>query len=220
MEIIQAIIPSLVGAFATGAITWCYTRSGLGQRNVLLDTLLNNSKEKIDKLAYELESAKQQINNLTSELRKAKDLAQKYEKVKQQLQASSVVKEYLQPVIIVGSRAVGKSSLLAQWRAPWDYSRLEPTQTHNTSTVPIYDFKKNDLESHFADSAIMTDVYVHLKLKVHDFPGELRAQEKIVEEARKETLNLRERTGKALGLALIPDFSQVRKNDWFKSNHE
>src|SRR5687768_12286125 len=60
---------------------------------------------------------------------------EKYEAVKQRLEASFVVREYIQPVILVGPRAVGKTSLLVQWHAPWDHSRLNPTQAHNTSTA-------------------------------------------------------------------------------------
>lgn len=69
--------------------------------------------------------------------------------------------------------------------------------------VPIYDFKLEKTEPHFADPEILTNVHVHLKLKVHDFPGELSQQKHIVEQTKQETLSLRQSTGKNLGIVLI-----------------
>ncbi len=99
-----------------------------------------------------------QNRTLKKQLKELKYFEIKYKEVKTKLEASSVVKEYFQPVIIVGPRTVGKSSLVAQWHAPWNHSRPAATASHNTSTVPIYDFKQTNLEPHFADPDIKTKV--------------------------------------------------------------
>ncbi len=103
------------------------------------------------------------------------------------------------------SNYTGKQSAnySTKWHSPWDHSRLEATQTHRVSSVPIYDFTQENTEPHFADPDIRTDVEIHLKLRIHDFPGELNAQRSIREQAEKETLSLRDCTGKNLGVVLI-----------------
>jgi hypothetical protein len=80
---------------------------------------------------------------------------------------------------------------------------LSSTSTHKVSTVPIHDFIQKDTEPHFADPDILADVHVHLKLRVHDFPGELGSQENVVRQTINETLDLRRATGKKLGIVLI-----------------
>lgn len=187
---------AIIGAILAGLITWFFTKGDVGQKNRLLENQLRTANEQNAKLSSDLSTTQSQVAHLVQ-------YEKKYSSVKQKLQASSVVKEYAQPVILVGPRGVGKTSLLAQWHAPWDHSRLGPTQTHNSSTVPIYDFKRSNTEPHFADPEILTDVHIHLKLKVHDFPGELSAQRSIAEQGIQETLNLRQTTGKSLGIVLI-----------------
>lgn len=179
-------IPPIIAAAIGSVITWFLTKHSDA-----------NHKSK-------LSAATQRINDLTLQLNHT---ATRYEHVKRNLQASAVVKVYHQPVLLVGPRAVGKTSLLSQWHAPWDHSRLNPTMTHSTSTVPIYDFKLSNTEPHFADSDILTDVHIHLKLKIHDFPGEVGAQEKVVATATQETKSLRESTGASLGIVLICMFN-------------
>ena len=192
----EEIVAAIIGAAVSGLITWQFASSDLGKKNNLLEAQIRDSNKTITKLNSDLSSTKKEVNRLSN-------FKDKYQRVKNKLQASSVVREYVQPVILVGPRAVGKTSLLAQWHAPWDHSRLDPTQTHSTSMVPIYDFKQKNTEPHFADPEILTDVHIHLKLRVHDFPGELGAQKKIVEQAIQETLYLRKSTGKSLGIVLI-----------------
>lgn len=190
------IIAAIIGAVISGVITWFLTRSAVGQTNSLLETQLRTANKENKELGSKLNEVQRQAAEL--------DLyRQKYQNVKNRLQASSVVREYVQPVILVGPRSVGKTSLLAQWHAPWDHSRLSPTQTHSTSVVPIYDFMRENVEQHFADPDIWTAVHVHLKLKVHDFPGELGSQRSIIEQGVQETLRLRQTTQKSLGLVLI-----------------
>lgn len=190
------IVGAIIGAIISGIITWNFTKSDLGQKNNLLEAQIRDSNQQIKTMSTELSIAEKQAERL-------RQFETKYQNVRNRLQASSVVKEYIQPVILVGPRSVGKTSLLAQWHAPWDHSILDPTARHSTSTVPIYDFKRENTEKHFADPEILTDVHVHLKLKVYDFPGELRAQKSIIEETIQATQTLRQSTEKSLGVVLI-----------------
>jgi GTPase SAR1 family protein len=191
-----SVVGAILGAILTSLALWLYTRTDIGQKNFILERLLNNHKEKIDELTSKMTLFQREVKRLGS-------FETKYNLVKSRLKASSVVRDYYQPVILVGPKFVGKSSLLAQWHTPWNHSRLKATQTHNISTVPIYDFRQSKVEPHFADSEILTDVHIHLKLNVHDFPGELAAQKSIVKQAVDETSNLRQKTNKPLGVVLI-----------------
>ncbi|MCB0210796.1 MAG: GTPase domain-containing protein [Anaerolineae bacterium] len=193
---IQEIIAAIIGALVAGVITWRFTKSDLGQKNNVLESQLSTLNEKQTNLKRDLGLCQKNVSRLTQ-------YEVKYNNVKKRLKSSSVVKTYNQPVILVGPRAVGKTSLLAQWHAPWDHSRLMPSQTYKASTVPIYDFTQKETEPHFADAEILTDVHIHLKLTVHDFPGELSAQRSIVKRAKEETEFLRKSTGKKLGIVLI-----------------
>src|SRR5439155_3259383 len=65
-------------------------------------------------------------------------VAQKYESVKAKLQASMVVVDYEQPVLLLGPRAVGKSSRMMQWHAPWNRDPLRATDQPNEALVPVF----------------------------------------------------------------------------------
>ena len=192
MEIIAAIIGGLIA----GVISWNIGRSDLGQKNTLLEAQLRDSNKEIGSMGGRLKSCNQKVNRLSK-------FEKKYKSVKEHLKKSSVVRTYSQPAILVGPRGVGKTSLLMQWHSPWDHSLLSATQTHRISTVPIYDFEQENTEPHFADSDILSDVHIHLKLRIHDSPGELSAQASIQAQARDETASLRQSTGKNLGIVLI-----------------
>lgn len=190
------IIAALLGAGLSGFLTWIFTRSQLGQQNGILEAQIRDSNDRLKKREQELKVAQEKVSHLVP-------FEEKYLKVKSNLQRSAVVKEYIQPVLLVGPRGVGKTSLLMQWHAPWDRSPLVPSSTFNTSTVPIYDYKLDNTEPHFADPDILSDIHVHLKLQVHDFPGELKNQRNIIEQAKEKTRELRKKTNKSLGVVLI-----------------
>jgi len=198
----DAIIAAIIGAILSGFITWQLAQGDSGQKLRLFEAQLRDSNQQINKLTGEVSSLQQRNNQLAI-------FEGKYQEVKRRLQQSSVVREYFQPVILVGPKFVGKTSLLTQWHAPWDHSDLKSTDSHNISTVPIYDFKRVNTEPHFADPDILTDVHLHLKLRVHDFPGELGSQRNIIEQAKQETQELRHSTGKSLGVVLICMFDAV-----------
>jgi hypothetical protein len=187
---IQTIIPPVFGAITGSALTWFFRNTDD------LTEKLAREKERTAALSSDLERQKREVRSLLA-------FKKKYEDVKSELEKSEVVKEYCQPVILVGQRAVGKSSLLALWHTPWNYEGLRATDGHKVSVVPIYDFDQSDREPHFADSTISTRVAIHLQLRVHDFPGELKGQENIINKAIEETSDLRTMTNKNLGVVLI-----------------
>jgi hypothetical protein len=187
---IGQVIPPVVGAITGSVITWFLRDTeDLKQK-------LEKEKERTATLSSDLKREQREVSNLLA-------FKKKYEDVKSRLESSVQVKEYCQPVILVGQRAVGKSSLLALWHTPWNCAGLKATQTHKVSVVPIYDFEQSDREPHFADRTISTRVDIHLQLRVHDFPGELKAQENIIEQAKEETSDFRVSTNKNLGVVLI-----------------
>ncbi len=142
-----------------------------------------------------------------------KKVSGKYEDVKAKLQASTVIVDYEQPVLLLGPTAVGKSSLMRQWDSPWSRAPIDPSRTRKASPVPVYDFPEPKGRPHFACQEVTTPVQAHLKLLVHDFPGALRAQKSIIQKAKEETerlqreINARPEVKQDLGVVLICMFS-------------
>jgi hypothetical protein len=132
-------------------------------------------------------------------------LRSKHTKVLESLKNSSVIEIFHQPVLLVGPKGVGKSSLMTQWHAPWNHSLLAQTAAHYFRIVPAFDFpsEKNE-RPHFACADITSKINVQLKLKVNDFPGEILAQKKIINEAKSQTIEFRSQTGnRNLGIVLV-----------------
>lgn len=186
------IIVPIVSAVATAIVTWFLTRQSL-----------QNDLWQKNQLLAQFSELEAEVDKDANEIKLLVAFKDKYQSVRNNLESSSVVKHYLQPVILLGPRAVGKTSLLMQWHAPWEHGRLNPTQSHKITTVPVYDFEMPDREPHFADPEITTTVEAHLKLRVHDFPGELGAQQSVTREAIADTEEVRSQTGKSLGVVLI-----------------
>jgi GTPase SAR1 family protein len=215
MDVIAAVL-GVVAAIITGVITWNMGRSDLAQRNNLLSAQLDDGLQKTRKLESQVADLSRRqaadADNIAAQEAKIAELTAtsgKYDALRDNLRRSHVVQNYAQPVILIGPRFVGKTSLLEQLRAPWNHDDLMTTSGHHVAEIPFYDFKQRALAPHFADPTIMTDVHAHLKLRVHDFPGELNAQPLVVQEAAKESAALRERTGLSLGLVLICMFDAI-----------
>jgi GTPase SAR1 family protein len=202
MELI--IITTILSTF-TGA--WVGGKLANNSQIDSLKKLLAKSEENLARKNGDLAKKNTDINLQKNEIGRLSKIEIKFDLIRKNLRGSAVVKDYYQPVILLGPRAVGKSSLIAQWHTPWIYSNLNPTQRHKISEVPIYDFKKENTEPHFADPEILTDVHLHLKLKVHDFPGELTSQISVIEQAIDETESLRKITNKSLGVVLVCIFN-------------
>ena len=187
---------ALLGALASFILGRRSAKSELGQRNALLSGRLEDRDEEIAKLNQMLERA-------TADRDRFAPFEKKYQDVAEKLRASAVIHEYAQPVLLVGPRFVGKSSLLQQWYSPWDTEPISSTDDYRVSMVPVFDISNFKSEPHFADKDIMTDVDAHLKLRVYDFPGERSFQEIIGEKASHETQALRQKSGVKLGVVII-----------------
>lgn len=216
MTALLGLVAAVVGAI----LTWHAARKGLAQTNEVLSNSLKEARQRIGELEDEVTKAlsdasaasasqEQRYAELSAVVQALRPFKAKYKSVRQKLEESFVVRTYHQPVILTGPRAVGKSSLMKQWHTPWYYEDVLPNRLgdHIVKEVPIYDFERLGTEPHFADPEIKTNVKVHLKLRVHDFPGELDAQPLIIKEAIRETRLLRDVTGKDLGLVLICMFN-------------
>jgi len=221
------LLASIVTGIVSIGVTWFLTKKGqattittlteqleslraqhadLRERNQELtakEKQLEGTARRCEEVCAENETLKKSVSDLDTRLKEAEPRARKYIAVRDRLQQSAVVKSFEQPVILVGPRAVGKTSLLMQWHAPWDSSPVDPTALHHISRVPVYDFREKNREPHFADPDITVVRQTHLLLRVHDFPGELTAQKKICEIAVHETRDLREKAGGNLGLVLV-----------------
>ncbi|MDU0291999.1 hypothetical protein [Saccharothrix longispora] len=195
-EVVGATIGALLAAALTFVITRRATSNAVTQDNVLLSARLKEVEAELGLRDTELTEANTRITELAA-------VQDHYGHVRELLGKSIVVQEFEQPVLLLGPRFVGKSSLLAQWHAPWDRGPLAATRSHRRASVPVYDFRRPDAVPHFADPDVRTAVDVHLKLRVHDFPGELSAQASAIETARAETAELREKTGRNLGVVLV-----------------
>lgn len=203
-----AILTAAVTAAVTGLCTWLITRGSLATELKLLKKDSDQSAANFRTLEEEKNILLAKSKLAEKEITKLKISAEKLNTIRTKLKSSSLVRTYRQPVILVGPREVGKTSLLKQWHAPWDTSRLlNRTQRHYTSDVPVYDFSEGGKEAHFADPEILVPVHNHLVLRVHDFPGELDAQESVCKAIISETENLQRETGKNLGIVLICMFN-------------
>jgi hypothetical protein len=199
-EVIAAVVGAVVGTIGTAVITITFSRGSRERENATLSESLRNLQRN-----YQQKQA--ELDKLSAEVERFKPLADRYIAVRKLLESSSVVRTHYQPVLLLGPRAVGKTSLVMQWHAPWDYSRLDPTPGMRHCDVPIYDYQEAEAEPHFADPSVRTQVNGHLLLRVFDFPGELTAQAKVREIAVRETERLKSTGKKNLGIVLICMFA-------------
>jgi len=202
-EVIGAVLGAIVAAALTFLITRGSAKTAIVQRNTMLQQQMGNLQATYDETKNQYDKTKDQLEATKGEMAQLRELAQRYHSVRTKLEQSQMVFHYEQPVLLLGRREVGKTSLMMQWHAPWDNRKLDPTRTHKESSVPVYDFVLPDKKPHFADPSIKTAAHVHLKLLVHDFPGEPDAQLSIAEIARMETQRLQQETEKNLGVVLI-----------------
>jgi GTPase SAR1 family protein len=161
-----------------------------------LSSKIDNLKKSLDKREELLEELQSNIDSKEIELGQLRKIEKRYEQVINKLrEGAGMVKDYYQPVILVGPRSVGKSSLLIQWSKPWSHLEPSATRAHTIDIVPILNFKKESFEPHYADPDVRVNVHIHLNLKVHDFPGELNGQKNVIDQAKEETLKLQNMGG-------------------------
>ncbi|MDX8144268.1 hypothetical protein SK854_19280 [Lentzea sp. BCCO 10_0061] len=210
-EVIGGVAGAVVAAVLTSIITWSVTKGRLSKENTRMTKDLATSKLSANRLRGQLESSQRTVTRLTA-------VEQKYLNVRNALTNSGVIQHFHQPVLLLGPRAVGKTSLLMQWNAPWERTiSVQSTRTHNYATVPVFDYQLPYDVPYAADPDIRTTAYAHLRLRVHDFPGEVSAQTKALEVASQEALQLRADIGQNLGVVLICMFDAVEVVDGISS---
>ena len=202
-QTLVVIICTLITSVVTGLCTWLLTRNSQSSTNNLLTEQLGQIKQERESLKKKNQEANERLRTTELRVNDLQTIAKKYEEIRANLQGSAVVRTYRQPVLLVGPRLVGKTSLLMQWHAPWVISRLDRTQTHKTGDVPVYDYIEKNKEPHFAAPDLLVPAHSHLVLKVHDFPGEEKAQKLIRNIAIEETQNLQKQSKSNLGIVLI-----------------
>lgn len=214
-EWVPVVVSAIITCLITVLCTWWIAsgsqsteiqllKSQLGQAHRETKNAQDESKRHATVLGEEKSTLALKLKSAEEELADLKAQAQKLALVREKLTSGTLVKTYRQPVILVGPRLVGKTSLLMQWHAPWSTSRLDRTVTHNTSDVPVYDYTgKGDRAPHYAFPEITVQVHTHLMLKVHDFPGETDAQKSVCQTIISETDNLHRESGKNLGVVLV-----------------
>ncbi len=137
---------------------------------------------------------------------KAEKVAKELEEAKKQLaalQKRPLIHTFRQPVLLVGPREVGKTSLMHHWHVPWDSADIASTGHHQTCEVPVYDHHADVSANSNGTAESQAPTTYHLVLKVHDFPGELRAQQLVTKLIREETSRLRTKSKSNLGAVII-----------------
>jgi len=187
IAILGIVIGSIVGLVSL--IFREKDRASLQHCNILLE----QSQKEVKDCKKELENQKRiyenQIMQLKSKNAELAEIEKKYQYAREQLNRSHVVQKFVQPVLLIGPRDVGKTSLMRQWHAPWETIKIERTLDgeYRDTEVPFYKFFLAEKRPHFAMEEVYTKVESQLILKVWDFPGETDAQEKIIEVAKEET---------------------------------
>jgi hypothetical protein len=139
------------------------------------------------------------------ELQSAHDeLVVRHTTLRERVQTGGMIESIFQPVILVGPKGVGKTSLLSHWRAPWLQVRpVQGTMYHSQADVPVCDVPTTREKAHFADADLMVKASTRLMLRVHDFPGEITAQEEVKQVLLAETRHLREHSKRNLGVVIV-----------------
>jgi hypothetical protein len=147
-------------------------------------------------LLKELEEVKQDLQGRNKELEEARQRVAA-------LEGRARVYPFRQPVLLIGPRNVGKTSLMQQWHAPWNSAEVASTDNPHSCEVPVYDHHIDDAPVPGAAPDVRAPRTYHLVLKVHDFPGEVRAQQLVAKRLRAETGKLRGKSKSNLGVVII-----------------
>lgn len=211
INIFITIITSILTIIVTYSITHYYDsktdKGKLTREATSLSSQLDNERK--NRISIENKFEKINLENLNNkkEIDKLNTIKLKYEKINTELEKSSVVRTFSQPVIIMGPRRVGKTALVLQLHSPWIHEKLQGTSMHKHSPVPIFDFIEKDLTEHFANRELKVPLHTHLVLDLHDFPGEFSSQNEIKEIILEQAQLLKHQTSKNLGLVLICMFN-------------
>lgn len=135
--------------------------------------------------------------------RELTDLKGKLARVVDWLKGTTLSRTFYQPVLLVGPRGVGKTSLVRQWEAPWDHAETPGTTGHRVCEVAVHKFPERKRVPHNAFPEVRVPAVTNLGLRVHDFPGESDMQRAILGTVRDETLKFRKGNKKNLGVVIV-----------------
>src|SRR6185295_17232065 len=108
---LTAVISSLISILLTGWLTWRQTKSHQEDRIRALQVSEHQLQQQLTLLQGEKAKLVSEQTSLQQERDSLRPLAEGYRKARAALQASRVVRTYRQPVLLLGPRSVGKSSL-------------------------------------------------------------------------------------------------------------
>lgn len=195
----MGIALTLAAAFAGAVCTWPVVYN---LRRKQREELANSDAQY--KSLYDAATHNERLlDHSGAELARLAEVETRYNRLKARLKEVGVTETYVQPVLLVGPSGVGKTSLLTCWQKPWSSTPNSATMRHTFADVPIASKDNYTTRHHFADPDIETPVHVQLVARVHDFPGELRAQDLIQRIVQKETEEVQQSTGNRAGIVLV-----------------
>ncbi len=206
-ESMLPLLTTTIGCIITALTTYFFTHKDAKERDrreiLSLQNHLTNANSELNTAKETVKKQASTIPVLESKITNLEKISAKYNEVRKKLSDSYVVRTYELPVILLGPREVGKTSLMYQLHTPWTEEIPEPSVKHKYCVIPIYDHTLDYTEPHFADTSINAKVKAHLNLKIHDFPGENENQEYIKRLVIEETQNLRAAANRNIGVVLV-----------------
>lgn len=135
--------------------------------------------------------------------RKIEQYADSYE----EFDGATLLRTYSQPVVLIGPRNVGKTSLLYRWMTEPITESPFPTATHTTTQVPVVTVDQEEVRADFWKTQPRFPGMVHLAVRVWDTPGEVHAQKLVRQACVTETVRTRNEFSADLGVVIICMFN-------------
>jgi hypothetical protein len=162
-------------------------------------------KRDVDSREQEFERARKEWSAQLTQLQEThRGLDARHRALRDRIAKSGMIRSLYQPVLLVGPTAVGKTSLLSHWRAPWQgVAPVAATSHHRQADVPVCDHQSVFEEAHFADDDMKVKAVTRMMLRVHDFPGEISAQKIVMRVLQEESKNLRQHSRREMGVVIV-----------------
>ncbi len=202
-DVISSILSSGVAVILTFFITYYFSKTGMSREVKRLSRELEYEQKISNNWKFEKEQLDSTLKAMEIECSNLQLVKKKFQMMNVVLAESSVIREFFQPVILMGPRGVGKTSLVSQLHSPWIQESTIATVKYSHSKVPVYDYVENDLVKHFANPDISVKQITHLMLDIYDFPGEIAVQRLIENIILEKAKKFKEETNKSIGLVLI-----------------